>query len=86
MNLDTRRGTGKRRDVLDIPGLDRAPFPGLQDLGYSLVGQTVPDRDGFIAPAQHEIQLDNPPLQIGPVVTFEGWHGAGKSDQVAARN
>jgi len=86
MNRGTCRRHGKRLkgwDVLDIPGLDGAALPRLQDLGDTLVYQPEPDSNGFIAPAKREIQLDNLPLQIGTVVPFKYGHLAREGDQVS---
>ena len=70
--------------MLDIAGLDSATFPGFQDLRHSLVHEPVPDGDGFTTPPEHKVQLDNPPLQIGPVVPFERGHRAWEANAVGA--
>jgi hypothetical protein len=70
-----RFGRVGRRNVLDIPGFDSPAFPGIQNLSYALMNQSVLGRDTFAVPAQDKVQLSELPLQIRSIVPPERGYG-----------
>lgn len=71
-------------NVLDESHLHGAPLPGCQDLANALTNETVPGRDGLAVPSQDEVELNQPPLQIRPVVFFKGRYRGWETDAIGS--
>ena len=67
-------------NALDVSHLNGAPFPCLEDLANALLSKLIPGGDALKIPSQYEIELNEPPLQIGPVVAVESRHRSRETD------
>ena len=72
--------TFEGRDALDVSDLNGSPFPCLKDLANALLSKPIPGGNAFKAPSQYEIELNELPLQIGPVVALESRHRSRETD------
>jgi hypothetical protein len=70
--------------VLNVSHSHRAVFPRRQDLTDALMNEAMP-RAGFLAtPAENEIKLNQPSLQIRAVVLFKRGNLAWETNTVPA--
>ena len=69
--------------LLNVSHLHCAPFPCRQDLPDALVNEAMPAGDAFTIPPKYEIELNQLPLQIRPVMFLKSRHLTWETDTVA---
>ena len=70
--------------MLNVSHGDRPAFPRRQDLTDVLINEAVRRRDFLATPAQDEIKLNQPSLQIRAVVLFKGGYLTWETNAVPA--